>query len=415
MPDDVPVLEKKPPSETARSIATGLLKRDQSRKDIASLHVRGRNFENWKSVRVEARASQPFPTFQFEASEYTPVPLQRALMQFLPGDKTLIYLGGELAVTGFIDERHTAYDAGQHAIRLMGTGKQRDLVTSTVPPEKLDGHDNQNWLQLARDISSHLGIPIEPKGSVDLKPFQKIGIQPGETIMNVIERYAKMRNIVIGSNHEGALLGIGEHSDIILGELVENYNILRANCVIRDHGLFERIVIRGQNTGGSSGGGGAAENEQDVERQGSATRPKVMMLAAEIADDIGGLARRADMEIVFTEGTEIEANITVQGWFKDNNKSDSIWRANESYLVNSPSLCLNGVKLGCAACVYEQSDAGTTTTLTMVDPIHLNKGVNIRMAVEQRILDRRIEQVIRNRAAEDARTPGSAPIGVGID
>ena len=121
------------------------------------------------------------------------------------------------------------------------------------------------------------------------------------------------------------------------------------------------------------------------------------------------------MEIVFTEGTDIEANITVQGWFKDNNKSDSIWRANESYIVNSPSLCLNGVKLGCAACVYEQGEAGTTTTLTMVDPIHLNKGVNIAIEANKRRADRIVEQVIRDRAAHDARTPGSAPIGVGID
>ena len=230
---------------------------------------------------------------------------------------------------------------------------------------------------------------------VDLKPFQSIGIQPGETIMNVIERYARMRNIVIGSNHDGGLLGIGENAATVLGELVEGVHILRANAVMRDNHLYKKIWAIDGGRGGSNGSGGAAQRELKSLRDGSSTRPREMGVVTEISGDQHDVDRRADMELVFTEGTEIEANITVQGWFKNNNQSDAIWRANESYVVNSPSLMMNGVRLACSACIYEQSDQGTTTTLTMVDPIHLNKVMNVRLAALDHINRMRRDLLVR--------------------
>ena len=159
---DVPILDKKP---TAREIAHRLIQRDQSLKEIATLHVNGKLFTDWTSVRVETRVSQPFPIFQFECSEETPMPLQRLALQFAPGDAVQVYLGGVRAVVGYIRERHVAFDARQHAVRLMGTGDAADLVESVVPLEKIDGHDGKNWLQLSQDISSHLGIKIIPYGA----------------------------------------------------------------------------------------------------------------------------------------------------------------------------------------------------------------------------------------------------------
>jgi prophage tail gpP-like protein len=382
----------------ARDIAQRLVTRDPGYKEIATLLVSGlsRAFTSWKSVRVEARVSQPYPIFMFECSEETPMPIRRVALQFAPGDAVNVYLGGELAVVGYIRERHVAYDSKQHAIRLMGTGDAADLVESSVPLDKIDGHNGKNWLQLSRDISSHLGIKILAKGEVDPTPFKSVGIQPGETIMNVIERHAKVRNIVIGSNHDGGLLGQGEMSDTVLGEINEGQHILRANCVIRDNKLFQKIWAIDGSPGGSNGTGGAAARQLKTMRVGSSTRPREEVIPVEISDGQHAVERRADMEVVFTEGSEIEANITVQGWFKDNNASDALWRANESYVIDSPALMLNRVKLTCSACVYEQSEAGSTTTLTMVDPIHLNRAMNVRVEAQKRFREMIQEQRARN-------------------
>ena len=341
-------------------------------KEIAMLKVRGNEFTNWTSVRVEQRVTQWFPVFQFECSEESPMPLEFHKLQFIPGDVVQVFMGGVPTVLGYITERHVSFDARSHNVRLIGVGKTSDLTNSSVPIDKLGNHDGNNWLGLAQTLSQHLGIKITTKGMVDMMKFDKIQVQPGETISNVLERYAKPRNILIGSNPDGSLRAIGEHPAESTGLLEEGYNFLRANGVWRDQNKFRHIFSMGQDTG-SDGGSGDGQNQQIAYRPGTSTRNRHIVVVMDIADKQHGVERRADMETVFTEGSFIDFNITVQGWFKDNNKSEEIWRAGEYYTIRSPSLIMDGQVMGCAGCTYEQQfGGGTTTTLQMVRPKHMN-------------------------------------------
>jgi prophage tail gpP-like protein len=217
-------------------------------------------------------------------------------------------------------------------------------------------------------------------GNVDGTPFENIQIQPGETPIQAIERYAKMRDILIGSEANGGLLLIGEHGASTKGWLVEGINILRANAVARDPMVYKKIFAVGQNKGSNSANG-ESENKQVAEEAGSSTRNRHLVVVADVADKMHGIQQRAKMEKVFTEGSYIEAQITVQGWFKDANVSNDLWRAGEYYAITSPSLILYDEVMGCAGCTYEQSDGGgTTTTLQMVMPIHMNGRFNFRAA-----------------------------------
>jgi prophage tail gpP-like protein len=349
-------------------------------KDIAILEVNNKQFTNWTTINVQARYTEAFPIFTFECTEDSPVPLKIEAAQFVPGDVVKVYLGGIQVVYGYITERHVAYDARNHGVRIVGTGDTADLVNSMVPLEKLNGHDGKSVYQIAQDISAHLGISIYPVDAVDNDPFDNVQIQPGETIMAVIERYARMRKIVIGSNPTGGLLLIGDGTAVSSGELVEGHNILRANVAIRDDRIYKRLFAIGQGTG-SDAASGDSQNKQVAYLDGTSTRNRFMITVADIADKMHGIEQRVAMEKVFTEGSHIEANLTVQGWFKDFNRSDALWRAGECYIVRSPSLILNQL-LGCAGCTYEQSDGGgTTTTLQMVDLQHMNKKFNFRLNI----------------------------------
>jgi prophage tail gpP-like protein len=374
-------------------------------KEIATLEVRGALFTNWTTVRVEQRVTQPFPTFQFECTEESPVPLVWDALQFVPGDIVRAHVGGVPAVFGYITERHVGFDEKNHGVKIIGCGDTVDLTNSSVPIEKLDGHDGQSWSNLATDLMAHLGIGLTQMGAVDNTPFEKIQIQPGETIMMAIERYAKMRNIVIGSNANGGLLAIGENPATSTGDLVEGVNIVRANAVMRDQMVYRKIYVMGQSNG-SNQAYGDSQNKQIAFEQGTSSRNRYMVTVADIADTMHGVQRRAMMEKVFTEGSFIEASITVQGWFKDQNQSDDVWKAGEYYSVSSPSLILNGMILGCAGCVYEQTDAGTTTTLQMVDPIHMNGRLNY-LATTQRVMAAENARIAAEKAAAIAKANGA--------
>jgi len=366
-------------------------------KELAVLEVRGQHFTNWTSVRVEQKWTEAFPTFQFECTEEVNVPLSVFGSQFVPGDVVRVLLGGQPAVFGYITERHVGYDKGQHGIKLIGCGDTSDLVNSSVPLDKLDGHDGKSVAQLAQDLSTHLGIQIHQRGAVDGTPYENIQVLPGETPMMAIERYAKGRSIVIGSEANGGLLLIGEHGVSTKGYLVEGINILRANAVARDPMVYKKIFAVAQNKGSNSANG-AATNQMVAEESGTSSRNRHKVVVADVADKQHGVQRRAAMEKVFTEGSFIEAQITVQGWFKDGNVSDDIWRAGEYYAITSPSLILFEEVMGCAGCTYEQNAGGTTTTLKMVMPIHMNGMFNFR----NEAMIHRANKIAEAKAAQEA-------------
>ena len=373
--NDVPTIEHKPVVPGAPLVPTP--QRLFGAKEIATLKVRGQLYTNWTSVRVEQRVTQAFPVFQFECTEESPMPLQPWMLAFVPGDVVQVFVGGVPAVFGYITERHVGYDATNHGVRLIGTGDTIDLTNSMVPVEKLGNHDNKSWAQLFHEITAHLGTKLTSK-NIDNTPFEDIQILPGETIMTALERYARPRNIVIGSNATGGLLALGEHESVATGKLVESSNILRANAVTRDNMVYKKYTVLGQ-AKGSDKAWGAGQNQQKAELPGSSTRNKQSVVPMEISDSMHGVQRRVKMEHVFGEGSRLEAQITVQGWFKEEGRSDEVWRAGEYYSVYSPSLILHGEVLGCSGCVYEQNAQGTTTTLTMVKPEHMN-GVGLAQA-----------------------------------
>jgi prophage tail gpP-like protein len=358
-------------------------------KEIMTLEVNGKLFTNWTSARIEQRVTEPFPTFQFECSEESPMPLAWDAQQFVPGDIVRAFVGPVQAVLGYIVERHVGFDAGNHAVRLVGCGDTVDLTNSMVPLEKLNGHDGKSWSQLARDLMAHLGIKLREMGSVDQKPFDNISVQPGETIMQALERYAVMRDIVIGSNATGGLLAIGENPADPTGNLTEGIDILRANASWSDEKVYRKIYATGQSTGNDQANGDS-QNKQIAFEIGTSTRNRYMVTVANIADSLHGVQRRALMEKVFTEGSFLNVQLTVQGWFKNQNQSGDHWKAGEYYTVNSPSLILPGTVLGCAGCVYEQTAQGSTTTLSLVLPIHMNGLYNYRST--QAYLNQKIEE-----------------------
>jgi prophage tail gpP-like protein len=245
---------------------------------------------------------------------------------------------------------------------------------------------------------------------VDDTPFANIQVLPGETQIQAIDRYAKMRNILIGSEANGGLRLIGPNAARSTGALWEGVHILRANAAVRDEMVFKRILALAQNAANDSANGDP-QNKIVAAVDGSSSRNKYLVVVADVADTRHGAEQRAQIEKVFAEGSFVEAQITVQGWFKDNNQSDELWRAGEYYVIDSPSLLFNNEVLGCAGCVYEQNASGTTTTLQMVRPIHMNGMLDSREASAEfvrREAERRAAEVARRRAErqqQEAPTP----------
>lgn len=343
-------------------------------REVAVLIVNGQKYEDWTSVWVEARITEWYPIFQFECTEFDNKGIrqmtQAALYKNLrikPGDVVEVYLAGFPAVLGYVTERHVAYDANNHGVKIVGKGKSFDLTTTSVWSQG-GSYDNQSWSQLARALIAPAGVGLAIKGAIDETPYEQIQVQPGEIISQALERYARQRKIVLGSTEKGELLAIGDHPATAIDALVEGKNILRAAGVIKDENVYSRIYAIGQKNSNDSSWGDKS-NKIIGQTTGKSSRDRVIVTPMDVADDKHGAQQRAEMEKIFTDGGMVEHHITVQGWLRN---SGAIWRAGEYYLVQSPMLITNNT-MGAKSVTYEQDNArGTITTLQMVDPAHMS-------------------------------------------
>jgi prophage tail gpP-like protein len=338
--------------------------------EVATLTVNGRDYTDWTSVTVIDDTTQAYPLFSFECTEFTPVPTVFGAEQIKPGDTVTVSLAGQQVLFGFVIERQVGYDGKMHAIMISGTSLTHNVAISSILPQTNGNYDNMTFLQIATKAAAYHGVPVKSFGDISGIPFKHSQHQPGEITYSFIERHAKMRNVRMGSTAFGELLLVGPHAPVLAGDLVESQNILRANCVVRDEDVYKKLVAIGQQPGHDDTSGDPA-NKGVAETDGSSERPVYSIHPADTpTSQYNELLLRAQTQKRFTEGSRIQANITVQGWVQGTGK---LWRAGEYYSVTSPMLILNGEMLGCKKITYDQHEgSGTTTVLEMVSPIMMN-------------------------------------------
>jgi prophage tail gpP-like protein len=332
--------------------------------EVATLIVGGRRFDDWQTVWVQHRYAESCPLFRFTAAERDPLPELWTTLQFQPGDECAIYLGGQLAVTGVIITRQVAYDAHNHAVELSGKGLTWYAARSSVM-HKTGNFDGQSFEQVARAVIAPFGVGVKTIGALNATPFKQLQNQPGETVWDFLERIARPRGIVMGSDPYGSFLLIDYHAGEVVEQLVEGQNILRCQCVITKEHVFTDYLVRGQ-TGASDSQHGPDASEQECSAKGSARRYSAVLTPAEQPVwSKGEVCDRAKNEAIWRQGTEIHATVTVQGWLRSGKK---LWQAGDDVHLKSPMLILDNVLKIQTATFTQDRESGTLTTLELVPP-----------------------------------------------
>ena len=215
-----------------------------NRQEIATIEVNGRRFEDWETVWVQHRWTEAYPLFRFTCAERGP-PSEWQLLQFKPGDECAIYLGGLLAITGVILVRQVAYDANSHAVMLQGVGIQWYVGRASVLDKK-GNFDKMTFEQVARKVIAPFGIEVKTVGTLNATPYEKLQVEPGETVWAFLERIARPRGIILGTDHEGAILLIDNHTAPVTAQLLEGENILKCQCLISMENMFSEYWVRAQ-------------------------------------------------------------------------------------------------------------------------------------------------------------------------
>ncbi len=344
--------------------------------EIATMTVAGRRFDNWESVWIQHRWTENYPLFRFTTADIAevdgaPPPDNWRLLQIKPGDDATISLGNNLAVTGVIYMRQTAYDKQNKGVMLQGVGVQFYAARASVI-HKTGNFDGKNLQQVANEVGLPTGIAFLPVGNLDPTPFKQLQVQPGEPIGHFIERLARPRGAILGSDHEGHLLLIGSHSNAVIATLQEGVNILKCQALIDEQNIYSEYIVHGQ-TGASNDQSGIKSSEQDASAAGTAKRYSPQLTPAEQPVwSIAELQTRAANEAKWHEGTIIRVNITVQGWMIPG--THTIWQAGSNVRVISPMAMLNNIMSIQTATFTQDRNSGTLTELELVPTWALNDG-----------------------------------------
>jgi len=333
-------------------------------EETATLVVRGRRFYDWESVFVQHRWAEAFPLFRFTAAERDRPATLWEKLQFQPGDECAIYLGGILAITGVILLRQASYDANAHGVMLQGVGMTWYASRGSIIDEK-GNFDGKTFEEVARKVIAPFGVGVKTIGKLNAEPFEKLQVEHGENLWNFLERIARPRGIVMGSDHLGNLLLIDNHNSNVAAELVEGDNILKCQATISKEQMHSDYIVDGQPPQGDDQHGRQA-TEMRARIAGTALRYSPLLTPAEQpVKTQAELQDRAKNESVWHEYTDIRATITVQGWMMP---GGGLWRAGSLIAVKSPMAMLDmGLKIETAT-FTQDSNSGTLTTLELVSP-----------------------------------------------
>jgi prophage tail gpP-like protein len=347
--------------------------------EIAELVVRGQKFDDWESVWVQRRWKDSYSVFRFTAAERDTIFGQTAKgtvplwskLQFKPDDPCLINLAGITAITGVIETRQVAYDANNHAVMLIGKSFTAIPAKSSVDT-KTGSFDKMSARQIAEKVLQNYKPQVGLKiiGALNEKPFDKMQNNPGELIWDFLERIARDRGIIMGSDHLGNFLMIGEHSMPIVTDLIEGINIKACQCIITRQYSYYQYRVDGQ-AQASDDNSGPRASQMSAAVMGSLLKMKSVLITPleEPVKTIAELYDRARNEAKWRKGTEISATITVQGWLCD---GKNLWTPGDNVMVRSPMAMLNQpLKIMCATFTQDRN-RGTETTLDLVDPAMLN-------------------------------------------
>jgi prophage tail gpP-like protein len=344
--------------------------------EIATLLVNGQEYKDWETIWAQERWNESFSFFRFTTAEREPIPNVWEDLPVAPCDGCQILFGGEPAIKGYVTQRQVAYDADRHQVLLIGKSATFWPFKSHIDTKEAN-MDGLNIVQIANKLINPYGVKVRVVGSVDTKVFEKEQASPGQNIWEYLDKLARQRAALLGSDAAGQVLLIGDHEwGDPVDVLMDGVNIKRMQATISIEDQWGEIDVLGQTSGGDDQNGSDANDMRGQANGGSCVSCKLVIPVEEPVKTQAELYQRAYFEAKWTDGTKITALITVQGWFT---RSGQLWHAGQNVSVFAPLVPIEQV-LKIKTCTWTQdSENGTETVLECVNPWALNDDTQVNV------------------------------------
>lgn len=231
--------------------------------DVLTLQVGNQRLSGWQRVQVTRSMDSIPASFEIAVTEKYP---NTPDVDLQAGQDCTVSIGGDLVLTGFVDQYTSSISAGDHTVRIAGRSKSEDLVDCSAFIGDKDHPSFQvragSALSIAQAIAQPYGVTIQSNAG-EGHDVQQFNINMGETCWEIIDRLARVSGFIAYDLPDGTLMLARAGTEQMASGFALGTNIEQASITYRmdnrfsDYeGQFLSVVqygVSGQLTDASTG------------------------------------------------------------------------------------------------------------------------------------------------------------------
>lgn len=331
--------------------------------DDLLLVARGRRISGWTEISVTLKADG-FPG-QFEIVMSWRDPVTQGAVIAAAGDPCQVYLGGDLVITGYIDQDIGGGDGRGRTLSLTGRGKCQDLVDCAAEWET-GQMVNGNALTIAQKLAGRYGIEAAlANGAEAGETVPSWALNYGESPAAIIQRLAQNAGLLAYEDPRGRLLLARIGAERAASGVAYGHNVERWSVEYSMHERFSEVVCASQSVDALMDIRG--ENFFHTERDPNVPRHRQSyVFLAEVAEDASAFAiRKAKWEVARRAGRSTIVQAQVDSW---RDSAGKLWAPNTLVPVSLPDNRLPDEALILAEVTFRRSHEGTHADLILMPP-----------------------------------------------
>lgn len=344
--------------------------------ETLSLKVNGQSFEGWQDVSVHRTLDALDGSIELRFTDHYPGQPDKWVIQ--DGDAAVVWIGGDMVCTTWIDGLEIDDDDVSHALKVTGRDKTCDLVDcSAVHPT--GSFSNRTLVQILTDLAKPFGITVTAvdsagggafgsvavsNGKAGREPFKRMALQQGETVFELFDRLARQQGVMAITTAAGNI-EVRQPGRTRGGySLIRGQNVRKAKYRSNSKDRYSDYVLKGQPQGGDFLLDQPAYTPSATAKDPGVTRYRPILIVNEDTSTGASLSRRAQWEATIRAGRARQYVAFVEGWHAD---SGELYQIDRVVPVQDEKLGVN-MDLLVSGVHFRKGKAGTWTELTCVPP-----------------------------------------------
>jgi prophage tail gpP-like protein len=216
-----------------------------------ALLVDGVSYDAWVAVEITRDLSEIAGSFDVSTDDLArtasalPAGLHGGGIPFQRFQAVKVLLDGEPVLDGYIDVVAPALVGDAVGCRVSGRDKTGQLVDCAAAPFGPVEYRKIKLEALASKLCEPFGVTVRVEVDTG-DPFDKVSIDTGETVMSVLEKYARKRAVLLVSDGVGGLILTRSGNGRAPGEIRAPGNVTSTRGQFDGREQFSPVVVKGQ-------------------------------------------------------------------------------------------------------------------------------------------------------------------------